>query len=198
MLAAIAIKNHVQYNSYIQKTSGYVNLGGVMDETAVAMDVLVFMVVGKQDHYKAPVTCYLAKSRSPDRRKGPGCPCSEGACCIGVVRMTIEGNSCQCQHGQPAKRTWVIKNFLYTSSDYRKGVCVFRSLVTCSNFSHVQICTPLEKSASQTLLNSTMYKGWWTACSQKEDKQACPLWGPENQGVPGCKNTESLYQWHCV
>lgn len=45
-LDAMAIKKHVQYNPHTQKMSGYVDMGNGMDETDLATEVLVFMVVG--------------------------------------------------------------------------------------------------------------------------------------------------------
>ena len=49
--------------------SGYVDMGNGMDETDVATEVLVFMVVGIQSHWKAPVAYYLTKSVSPETQK---------------------------------------------------------------------------------------------------------------------------------
>lgn len=52
MVDAMAIKKHVQYNPYIQKISRFVDMGDGKDETDVATEVLVFMVVGLQVHWK--------------------------------------------------------------------------------------------------------------------------------------------------
>ena len=69
MLDAMAIKKHVQYNPYTQKMSGFVDMGDGMNETDVATEALVFMVVGLQGHWKAPIAYYLTKSPSPETQK---------------------------------------------------------------------------------------------------------------------------------
>ncbi|KAK0137651.1 DNA transposase THAP9 [Merluccius polli] len=95
MLDAMAIKRHVQYNPYTQKMSGYVDMGNGVDETDVATEVLVFMVVGIQGHWKAPVAYYLSKSPSPDTQKVLVVHALEElhARGIRVVCMTMDGHA---------------------------------------------------------------------------------------------------------
>lgn len=69
MLDAMAIKKHVQYNPHTQKMSGFVDMGDGMNETDVATEALVFMVVGLQGHWKAPIAYYLTNSLSPNTQK---------------------------------------------------------------------------------------------------------------------------------
>ncbi|RVE64489.1 hypothetical protein OJAV_G00126390 [Oryzias javanicus] len=95
MLDAMAIKKHVQYNVHTQKMTGYVDMGDGMDETDVATEVLVFMVVGLQGHWKAPVGYYLVKSLSPDTQKVLVVHALEElhARGIRVVCMTMDGHA---------------------------------------------------------------------------------------------------------
>ncbi|KAL1252213.1 hypothetical protein QQF64_020009 [Cirrhinus molitorella] len=95
MLDAMAIKKYVQYNPCTQKMSGYVDMGNGMDETDVATEVLVFMVVGIQGHWKAPVAYYLTKSLSPDTQKVLVVHALEElhARGIRVVCMTMDGHA---------------------------------------------------------------------------------------------------------
>lgn len=65
MLDAMAIKKHVQYNPHTQSMSGFVDLGDGNNETDVATEALVFMGVGLQGHWKAPIAYYLTASLSP-------------------------------------------------------------------------------------------------------------------------------------
>ena len=69
MLDAMAIKKHIQYNPNTQRMSGFVDMGDGMNETDVATEALVFMVVGLQGHWKAPIGYYLTKSVTPDTQK---------------------------------------------------------------------------------------------------------------------------------
>lgn len=62
MLDAMSIKNHVQYDPQTQTMFGYVDTGDRLNETDMASDVLVFMVVGLQGYWKAPIAYYLTKS----------------------------------------------------------------------------------------------------------------------------------------
>ncbi|XP_058622508.1 THAP domain-containing protein 6-like isoform X2 [Onychostoma macrolepis] len=55
MLDAMSIKNHVQYDPQTQTMFGYVDMGDRLNETDVASEVLVFMVVGLQGYWKAPI-----------------------------------------------------------------------------------------------------------------------------------------------
>lgn len=69
MLDAMATKKHVQYNPNTQNMSGYVDMGDGVNESDVATEALVFMVVGLQGHWKAPIAYYLTNSLSPDTQK---------------------------------------------------------------------------------------------------------------------------------
>lgn len=106
MLDAMSIRKHVQYNPHTQSTSGFVDMGDGNSETDVATEALVFMVVGLQGHWKAPIAYFLTKSLSLQKHKGSfsvmllrsymhrysGGMCNNGWSCL------------QCQHVQP---TWV-------------------------------------------------------------------------------------------
>lgn len=50
MLDGLAIRRQIQYDPHTQKMIDFVNLGDGLDETSVASEALVFMVVGLQDH----------------------------------------------------------------------------------------------------------------------------------------------------
>ncbi|XP_028979363.2 uncharacterized protein LOC114840356 isoform X4 [Esox lucius] len=65
MLDAMSIKNHVQYDPQTQTMFGYVDMGDRLNETDVASDVHVFMVVGLQGYWKAPIVYYLTRSLTP-------------------------------------------------------------------------------------------------------------------------------------
>ena len=69
MLDAMSIKKHVQYNSHTESMSGFVNLGDGNSETDVASEALVFMVVGLQGYWKAPIAYFLTKSLSPEPQR---------------------------------------------------------------------------------------------------------------------------------
>ena len=69
MLDAMANKKHVQYNPHTQRMSGFVDMGDGINETDVATEALLLMVVGLQGHWKAPIAYYLTKSVSPDTQK---------------------------------------------------------------------------------------------------------------------------------
>lgn len=66
MLDAMSIKKHVQYNPHTESMSGFVDMGDGNNETDVASEALVFMVVGLQGHWKAPIAYFLSKSLSPE------------------------------------------------------------------------------------------------------------------------------------
>lgn len=55
MLNAMAIKKHVQYNPHSQSMSGFVDMSDGHNETDVATEALVFMVVDLQGPWKAPI-----------------------------------------------------------------------------------------------------------------------------------------------
>lgn len=96
MLDAMAIKN-VQYNPCTREC-----LGMSMDDTDVAMEVLVFLVVGLQGHWKAPVDYYLTKSLSPNTLKVLVVHALEELHARGI-KVVCNGWACrQCQHVQPA------------------------------------------------------------------------------------------------
>lgn len=49
--------------------SGSVDMGDGSNETDVATEVLMFLVVGLQGHWKAPIAYYLTKTLSPDTQR---------------------------------------------------------------------------------------------------------------------------------
>lgn len=69
MLDAMAIRKHVQYNPHNQSMSGFVDLGDGNNETDAATEALVFLVVGLQGLWKAPIAYYLTKSLSPETQR---------------------------------------------------------------------------------------------------------------------------------
>ena len=48
---------------------GYVDMGDGLNETDIASEVLVFMVVGLQCYWKAPIAYYFPKSLTPESLK---------------------------------------------------------------------------------------------------------------------------------
>lgn len=66
MLDAMSIKSHIQHNPQTQTILGYVDMGDGLNETDIASQVLVFMVVGFQGYWKAPIAYYLTKSLTPE------------------------------------------------------------------------------------------------------------------------------------
>lgn len=69
MLDAMAIKKHIHYNPKTHKMSGYVDMGDGANETDIATEALVFMVVGLQGHWKAPIAYFLTQSLSPETQE---------------------------------------------------------------------------------------------------------------------------------
>ena len=69
MLDAMSIRKHVQYNPHTQSMSGFVDMGDGISETDFATEALVFMVVGLQGHWKAPIAYFLTKSLSPETQR---------------------------------------------------------------------------------------------------------------------------------
>ncbi|KAM3605598.1 uncharacterized protein V6R79_001603 [Siganus canaliculatus] len=69
MLDAMAIKKHVQYDPQTQTMCGFVDMGDHLNQTDIASEALVFMVVGLQGYWKAPIGYYLTKSLTPETQK---------------------------------------------------------------------------------------------------------------------------------
>ncbi|TKS73767.1 DNA transposase THAP9 [Collichthys lucidus] len=69
MLDAMSIKKHVQHDPQTQTMLGYVDMGDRLNETDLATEALVFMVVGLQGYWKAPIAYYLTKSLTPETQK---------------------------------------------------------------------------------------------------------------------------------
>ena len=92
MLDAMAIKKHVQYNPQTQTMSGFVK---GFNETDVATEALVFMVVGMQGHWKAPIAYYLISALSPETQKVLVVHALEELHARGlrVVCMTMDGHA---------------------------------------------------------------------------------------------------------
>lgn len=59
----------MQYNPHTQSMSGFVDMGNGNSETEVATEALVFMVVGLQVHWKAPIPYLLTKSLSLETQR---------------------------------------------------------------------------------------------------------------------------------
>lgn len=95
ILDAMAIKKTVQYNPQTQKMSGFVDMGDGSNETDVASEALVFMVVGIQGHWKAPVAYYLTSALSPETLKVLVVHALEELHARGlrVVCMTMDGHA---------------------------------------------------------------------------------------------------------
>lgn len=66
MLDAMAIKKHVQYDPQSQTMSGFVDMGDRINQSDIASEALVFLVVGLQGYWKAPIGYYLTKSLTPE------------------------------------------------------------------------------------------------------------------------------------
>ena len=62
MIDAMAIRKHIQYSSRTKSFKGFVDLGDGPDEQNVASEALVFMVVGLQGHWKAPIAHFLTRT----------------------------------------------------------------------------------------------------------------------------------------
>lgn len=54
---------------HTQSMSGFVDIHDGNSETDVATEALVFMVVGLQGHWKAPIAYYLTRSMSPETQR---------------------------------------------------------------------------------------------------------------------------------
>lgn len=88
-------KKHVQYNPHTQKMSGFVDMGDGLNETDVASEALVFMVVGIQGHWKAQIAYYLTNAVSPETLKVLVAHALEELHARGlrVVCMTMDGHA---------------------------------------------------------------------------------------------------------
>lgn len=95
MLDAMAIKKHVQYNPPTQTMSGFVDTGDGFNETDVASEALMFMVVGMQGHWKAPIAYCLTSVLSPETLKVLVVHALEElhARGLSVVCMTMDGHA---------------------------------------------------------------------------------------------------------
>lgn len=69
MLDAMSIKSHIQHDPQMQTMIGYVDMGDRANETDIASEALVFMVVGLQGYWKAPIAYYLTKTLTPETQK---------------------------------------------------------------------------------------------------------------------------------
>jgi len=95
VLDAMAIKQHIQFNHKTQKMSGYVDLGDGGEETEVATEALVFMVVGVKGHWKAPIAYFLTRVLSPETQKILVLHALEALqdCGIKVICITMDGHA---------------------------------------------------------------------------------------------------------
>ena len=69
MIDAMAIKQQIQCCSKTDSHKGFVDLGDGLDEETVASEALVFMAVGLQGHWKAPIAYFFTKTLSPESQK---------------------------------------------------------------------------------------------------------------------------------
>ncbi|KAL2092151.1 hypothetical protein ACEWY4_011949 [Coilia grayii] len=69
MVDGMSIKRQMQYEAHTRTMRGLVDLGMGLDETAVAKEALVFMVVGLKGHWKLPIAFYFVSTVSPDPQK---------------------------------------------------------------------------------------------------------------------------------
>ncbi|XP_063048863.1 THAP domain-containing protein 2-like [Engraulis encrasicolus] len=69
MLDGMSIRKQLQYESHTRTMRGLVDLGMGLDETTVAKEALVFMVVGLRGHWKLPIAFYFINTVSPDAQR---------------------------------------------------------------------------------------------------------------------------------
>lgn len=69
VLDGMSIRRQVQYDSHKQTMVGFEDLGSGIDETTVAREALVFMVVGLQGHWKMPIAFYFISSLKPETQR---------------------------------------------------------------------------------------------------------------------------------
>ncbi|KAK7128284.1 hypothetical protein R3I93_020780 [Phoxinus phoxinus] len=127
MLDAMSIRKHVQYNPHTQSMSG-LDMGDGNSETDVA--TLVFMVVGLQGHWKAPIAYVLTKSLSPETQRVLLSHALEElhARGIRVVCVTMDGhasnvsmcNQLGCELKRPARAA---SDQCLASGDWRGSIC---------------------------------------------------------------------------
>lgn len=65
----MAIRRHIQYDAGQRKMRGFVDLGDGPDESTVASEALVFMVVGLQSYWKAPIAFFITRTLSPQTQR---------------------------------------------------------------------------------------------------------------------------------
>lgn len=69
MLDGMSIRKQVQYEAHTQTMRGFVDLGMGIDESSMAREALVFMVVGLKGHWKLPIAFYFINTISPATQK---------------------------------------------------------------------------------------------------------------------------------
>lgn len=69
MIDAMSIKKHITYDAATKTMTGFVDLGDGPDEDNVASEALMFMVVGLQSHWKAPVAYFITKTLQAETQK---------------------------------------------------------------------------------------------------------------------------------
>lgn len=69
MLDAMAIKKHITYDQSSRKMFGFEDLGKGSDDERIASEALVFMVVGIQGHWKAPIGYFITNTLRADTQK---------------------------------------------------------------------------------------------------------------------------------
>lgn len=120
VLDGMSIRRQVQYDSHKQTMIGFVDLGSGIDETSMASEALVFMVVGLQGHWKMPIAFYFISSLRPDTQRILLLHALEALheCGIKVVCVTMDRHTvyqtltcmmlgCQLKLNQPLKTYFV-------------------------------------------------------------------------------------------
>lgn len=125
-LDAMAIRQHVSYDTHLKRMTGFVDLGYEDVSNDEAKEVLVFLVVGTVGHWKTPVAYYCTRSLTADVQKELILQTVDALKEIGlqVVALVMDGLAtnftmcnllgCQLDFSRPLK-TW----FTPTSSNRR-------------------------------------------------------------------------------
>lgn len=69
MIDAMAIRKQIQYDASRGCMVGYMDLGDGPDETTVATEAVVIMLVGLKGYWKAPIAYFISKTLTPDTQK---------------------------------------------------------------------------------------------------------------------------------
>lgn len=71
MIDGMAIKQNVRYNGFADNVNGYVDMGGEAEDghEVLAKEALVFMAVGLQGYWKAPVAYFFTRGLTAEVQK---------------------------------------------------------------------------------------------------------------------------------